>query len=54
MILFVASIAATRGLSDRFACSMTKGAVLAMRLSLYFRQFACMLRLWMPSAKKRI
>jgi NAD(P)-dependent dehydrogenase (short-subunit alcohol dehydrogenase family) len=32
-ILNLASIAATRGISDRFAYSMTKGAVLAMTLS---------------------
>lgn len=33
VILNMASIAATRGLSDRFAYSMTKGAVLSMTLS---------------------
>lgn len=33
VILNIASIAATRGLSDRFAYSMTKGAVLSMTLS---------------------
>ncbi|MDE1163357.1 MAG: SDR family NAD(P)-dependent oxidoreductase [Acidobacteriaceae bacterium] len=33
VILNLASIAATRGISDRFAYSMTKGAVLAMTLS---------------------
>lgn len=33
VILNVASIAATRGISDRFAYSMTKGAVLSMTLS---------------------
>ena len=33
IILNIASIAATRGLSDRFAYSMTKGAVLSMTLS---------------------
>jgi len=33
VILNIASIAATCGLSDRFAYSMTKGAVLAMTLS---------------------
>ena len=33
VILNIASIAATTGLSDRFAYSMTKGAVLAMTLS---------------------
>jgi NAD(P)-dependent dehydrogenase (short-subunit alcohol dehydrogenase family) len=33
VILNMASIAATAGLSDRFAYSMTKGAVLAMTLS---------------------
>jgi NAD(P)-dependent dehydrogenase (short-subunit alcohol dehydrogenase family) len=33
IILNLASIAATRGLSDRFAYSMTKGAVLSMTLS---------------------
>lgn len=32
-ILNIASIAATRGISDRFAYSMTKGAVLSMTLS---------------------
>jgi NAD(P)-dependent dehydrogenase (short-subunit alcohol dehydrogenase family) len=33
IILNIASIAATRGISDRFAYSMTKGAVLSMTLS---------------------
>lgn len=33
VILNMASIAATRGISDRFAYSMTKGAVLSMTLS---------------------
>jgi NAD(P)-dependent dehydrogenase (short-subunit alcohol dehydrogenase family) len=33
VILNLASIAATRGINDRFAYSMTKGAVLAMTLS---------------------
>ena len=33
IILNMASIAATRGISDRFAYSMTKGAVLSMTLS---------------------
>jgi NAD(P)-dependent dehydrogenase (short-subunit alcohol dehydrogenase family) len=33
VILNLASIAATRGISDRFAYSMTKGAVLSMTLS---------------------
>lgn len=33
LILNLASIAATRGISDRFAYSMTKGAVLSMTLS---------------------
>jgi NAD(P)-dependent dehydrogenase (short-subunit alcohol dehydrogenase family) len=33
VILNIASIAATRGISDRFAYSMTKGAVLSMTLS---------------------
>jgi 2-keto-3-deoxy-L-fuconate dehydrogenase len=33
LILNMASIAATRGISDRFAYSMTKGAVLSMTLS---------------------
>jgi 2-keto-3-deoxy-L-fuconate dehydrogenase len=33
VILNIASIAATRGLNDRFAYSMTKGAVLSMTLS---------------------
>lgn len=33
VILNIASVAATRGLSDRFAYSMTKGAVLSMTLS---------------------
>lgn len=33
VILNIASVAATRGISDRFAYSMTKGAVLSMTLS---------------------
>lgn len=33
IIINIASIAATRGISDRFAYSMTKGAVLSMTLS---------------------